>query len=92
MCGYHRQCAALALAPVAERPSALPPVKGVPPMAEPTLEYRLWQRGPRWHWQVMEVMDDFQVIAASGDADSSQAARSAAFRFCLKREDNHSAI
>jgi hypothetical protein len=58
-------------------------------MAEPTLEYRLWQRGPRWHWQVMEVMDGFRVFVASGMEETSRTARSAAFRYCQKRQGIH---
>ncbi len=55
-------------------------------MAEPTLEYRLWQRGTEWHWQ---VMNDLAYVLKSGVAHSSAAARIAAFRYCLQRERNH---
>ena len=83
---YHRQEAVNPQASVAERPSALPPANGGSPMAEPTLEYRIWQNGMNWHWQVMEVMDDAPQFLASGVAESSRAARTAAFKYCLKQE------
>ena len=52
-------------------------------MAEPTMEYRMWQRGTEWHWQ---VMSEHRVVA-SGSANSSPAARAAAFKCCLERSD-----
>ena len=39
-------------------------------MAEPILEYRIWQRGAEWHWQVMSDLHD---VLASGIANSSAA-------------------
>ena len=62
---------------VTERPSELPPAKGAS-MAEPTLEYRIWQRGTEWHWQ---VRSELKQVLKSGVADSSAAARIAALRF-----------
>jgi hypothetical protein len=54
-------------------------------MAEPTLEYHIWQRGSEWHWQVMEL----KFVLTSGVAQSSTAARIAAFRFVLQLQGNH---
>jgi hypothetical protein len=54
-------------------------------MAEPTLDYRIWQRGTDWHWQVMEL----KLVLTSGVAHSSAAARIAAFKFVLQRQSNH---
>jgi hypothetical protein len=71
---------------VTERPSVLPPQNGGSPMAEPTLDYRMWQRGSEWHWQVMEL----KLVLTSGVAQSSTAARAAAFRFVLQRQGDHS--
>jgi len=76
----HKSCA-----PVAERLSALPPVKGAS-MAEPTLEYRIWQRGTDWHWQV--IKSELKLVIKSGVANSSTAARGAAFRFCREVQEN----
>jgi hypothetical protein len=58
-------------------------------MADPILEYRIWQRGPEWHWQVMSHLKE---VLSSGIAKSSAAARIAAFRFCHEREGNHSEV
>jgi hypothetical protein len=52
-------------------------------MAEPTLDYRIWQRGIDWHWQVMTKL---RHVLASGVASGSAAARVAAFKFCLRHE------
>jgi len=52
-------------------------------MAEPTLEYRIWRRGTEWHWQVMSIL---KQVLKSGVADSSAAARIAAFRFCREAQ------
>ena len=41
-------------------------------MAEPTLEYRIWQRGTEWHWQVSSKL---KQVLKSGVANSSTAAR-----------------
>ena len=54
-------------------------------MAEPTLEYRIWQRGAEWHWQVMSKL---KQVLKSGVAHSSAAARIAAFRFCREAQQN----
>jgi len=56
-------------------------------MAEPTLDYRIWQYGTKWVWQ---VLDDRKRVLASGAAESSRAARSAAFTFCLNLQSNQS--
>jgi len=72
---------------VAERPSVLPPMNGGSPMAKPTLAYRIWQRGTEWHWQ---VMTELKLVLKSGIAQSSAAARVAAFTYCLQREGNQS--
>jgi hypothetical protein len=53
-------------------------------MIEPVLEYRIWQCGREWHWQVMQVMPDVLQFMASGVAESSPAARTAAFQYCLQ--------
>jgi hypothetical protein len=55
-------------------------------MTEPTLDYRIWQRGVEWHWQVMTRLSQ---VLASGIANGSSAARVAAFRFCLHHEGKH---
>jgi hypothetical protein len=55
------------------------------PMAEPTLDYRIWQYGTKWLWQVMDAR---KHVLASGAADSSRAARRAAFAFCLDLQRN----
>jgi hypothetical protein len=56
-------------------------------MAEPTLDYRIWQYRSKWIWQ---LMDDRKQVLASGAADSSRAARVAAFCFCLDLQKNQS--
>jgi hypothetical protein len=48
-------------------------------MAEPKLNYRIWQRGAEWHWQVMSELK--QIVLASGVAASSAAARIAALTY-----------
>lgn len=58
-------------------------------MAEPNLEYRIWQRETEWRWQVMQVMDGFTQFLASGVAASGGAARIAALAFCLRYQDRH---
>jgi len=55
-------------------------------MAEPTLDYRIWQYGTQWIWQLM----DGKQVLASGTAESSHAARTAAFCFCLDLQRNQS--
>ena len=59
-------------------------------MAEPKLEYRIWQYGAKWHWQVMEVMADVREFVASGVADSARAARIAALKHSLQYQDRQS--
>jgi hypothetical protein len=56
-------------------------------MAEPTLDYRIWQYGTKWLWQLMDAR---KQVLASGAADSSCAARVAAFCFCLDLQRNKS--
>jgi hypothetical protein len=55
-------------------------------MAEPILEYRIWQRGAEWHWQVMSKLKD---VLASGIANSSAAARIDALNYCHECQGNH---
>jgi hypothetical protein len=66
--------------------SVLPPFKRGPAMTEPTLDYRIWQCGVEWHWQVMTKL---RQVLASGIANGSAAARIAAFKFCLRHEGKH---
>jgi hypothetical protein len=54
-------------------------------MAEPTLEYRIWPNGTKWTWQ---VVDDRKQVLASGPAENSRAARTAAFAYCLDLQKN----
>jgi len=56
-------------------------------MADPTLKYRIWQRGMEWHWQVISF--DKSEVLLSGVAATSSAARSAAFQYCLQHPGNH---
>jgi hypothetical protein len=56
-------------------------------MAEPTLDYRIWQRGAEWHWQVLTKL---KLVLKSGVAPSSATARIAAFSYCLQSQGNHS--
>ena len=72
-CGSTAGCA-----PAPERECAL---------TEPTFDCRIYQRGARWHWQ---VMNDFEHVLASGVAESDQAARNAAVLQCLQRLGNRS--
>jgi len=58
-------------------------------MPEPTLEYRIWQRGTEWHWQVKAGSND---VLASGVAKSSIAARTAAFTYCLQNPGDHTSF
>ncbi|XIA64894.1 hypothetical protein ACFIOY_40150 [Bradyrhizobium sp. TZ2] len=55
-------------------------------MAEPILEYHIWQRGAEWHWQ---VMSDPKDVLASGIANSSAAARIAALSYCRECQGHH---
>ena len=56
-------------------------------MTEPLLEYRMWHRGTAWHWQVREVMEDYEQFIASGVANSGHSARIEALRNCLRYFD-----
>jgi macrodomain Ter protein organizer (MatP/YcbG family) len=58
-------------------------------VAEQNLEYRIWQHAAKWHWQVIELMDDIRQFIASGVADSARAARIAALKQCLQYLDRH---
>jgi hypothetical protein len=57
------------------------------PMAEPTLDYRIWQYGTKWLWQLMDAR---KQVLASGAGESSRAARVAAFSCCLDLQRNQS--
>jgi hypothetical protein len=35
-------------------------------VSEPNLEYQIWQRATKWHWQVSEVMPDVRQFLAHG--------------------------
>lgn len=50
-------------------------------MDQPRLDYRIWQRGSEWHWQ---VMSNDSVVLASGIEKDSTTARRTAFAFCLQ--------
>lgn len=52
-------------------------------MADPLLEYRVWRRDGDWHWQVLEVTNDYLQFIASGVANSGHAARVEALQGCL---------
>ena len=54
-------------------------------MHQPEMDYRIWQRGSQWHWQ---VTSKGAVVLASGFEKSATAARKAAFSFCLDTEHN----
>jgi hypothetical protein len=58
-------------------------------MGNPKLSYRVWQHGITWHWEVMS--EDRKEVLLSGVADSSLAARCAAFKYCLGHPSNHAA-
>jgi hypothetical protein len=49
-------------------------------MSQPNMKYRIWPRGSEWHWQVFSLD---AVVLASGVENSSRAARTAAFAYCL---------
>src|SRR5262245_6374530 len=51
-------------------------------VSEPNLEYQIWQRATKWHWQVSEVIPEVRQFLASGVADSARAARIAAWLLC----------
>jgi hypothetical protein len=55
-------------------------------MDEPQLQYRIWQYGQTWQWQVMS--DDKQILT-SGVAVSRTAARIAALNYCRDRQHQH---
>ena len=56
-------------------------------VSEPNLEYQIWQRATKWHWQVSEVVPDVSQFLAHGVADSARAARIAALECCLAYQD-----
>lgn len=62
-------------------------------MAAPTFQYRLWQRGTEWHWQVMTELGSSRSaskpVLASGVEKNSRKARVAALRYCLENERNN---
>ena len=53
-------------------------------MADQELDYRLWRDGAVWRWQMLRGRD----VLSSGAQETSVAARVAAFRFCLKFEQD----
>lgn len=48
---------------------------------QPTFDCRIWQRGAKWHWQVVNA----ERMLAHGIAQSHLAARNAAVLQCLQR-------
>jgi hypothetical protein len=56
-------------------------------MSAPIFAYRIWQRGPEWHWQV--ILEGAHVLA-SGMANTSVAARRSAMRYSLEHQDEYS--
>jgi hypothetical protein len=48
----------------------------------PTFDCRIWQRDKKWHWQVINDLDE---VLASGVAESPPAARNAVVLQCLQR-------
>ena len=48
---------------------------------QPTFDCRIWQRGAKWHWQVVNA----ERMLAHGIAESHLAARNAAVLQCLQR-------
>ena len=48
---------------------------------------RIYQRGAKWHWQ---VVNDFEHVLASGVAESNLEARNAIVLQCLQRLGIHS--
>jgi len=48
----------------------------------PIFDCRIWQRGAKWHWH---VMDDLEHVLASGVAESHPAARDAVVLKCRQR-------
>ena len=61
-------------------------------MTEMKLIYRVFRLGPEWHWQVMEVTDDFREFLASNITCSGRKARVAALSFCLRYQSHRSRI
>jgi hypothetical protein len=60
-------------APACEREFAL---------AEPIFDCRIYQRGVKWHWQ---IVNDFERVLASGVAESNVEARNAIVLQCPRR-------
>ena len=56
-------------------------------LAEPKFECCIWQRGAKWHWQ---VVNDFEQVLATGVAENNLAARNAAILKCFQRLGNDS--
>ena len=56
-------------------------------LTEPMFDCRIYQRGAKWHWQ---VMNDLAHVVASGVAESNLAARNAIVLQCLQRLAIHS--
>jgi len=56
-------------------------------LTEPMFDCRIYQRGAKWHWQ---VMNDLEHVLASGVAESNLAARNAIVLQCLQRLAIHS--
>ena len=54
-------------------------------MTEPTFDCRIWQHGVKWHWQIMNGLEQ---ALASGVAESNLAARNAVVLQCLQRLGN----
>lgn len=53
-------------------------------MCQPKMKYRIWQHGQEWRWQ---LFGPDAVVVASGVENSSRAARTAAFSWCLKAQE-----
>ena len=56
-------------------------------LSEPIFNCHVWKRGDNWHWQ---CTNDFEVVLASGIAESQLAARNAALLHSLQRVSNPS--
>ena len=72
------RCSADRCAPAYEREFAL---------TERTFDCRIYQRGAKWHWQ---VVNDFEHVLASGVAESNLEARNAIILQCLQHLGIHS--
>ena len=56
-------------------------------LAEPMFDCRIYQRGAKWHWQ---IVNDFEHVLASGVAESNLEARNAIVLQCLQNLGIHS--